>query len=194
MPAGKEIIKEPIAAKYARATFAGGCFWCLESNFQALQGVGGAINGYAGGSEFNPTYENVYMNQTTHREAVLVYYEENKIPFKQLLKTFWQNIDPTDSEGQFFDRGLSYTTAIFYHSDQQRELALKSLEDLQKHFKKPIATKILPYTTFYEAEAYHQDFYQKSPQRYKDYVHASGREEYKKLVWQAILKDQAQES
>ena len=187
----QEIIRETIASGSPRAVFAGGCFWCLEAGFQALEGVGGAINGYAGGEEFDPTYEQVYTHQTGHREAVLVYYDAQKTGYEELLQTFWQSIDPTDSGGQFFDRGFSYTTAIFYLDPKQKQAAIKSKRNFQRHFKKPIATAILPYTTFYEAEQYHQDFYRKSPGRYKDYVNASGREEYKQLVWQAILREQA---
>ena len=188
----KEIIREEIPAGSLRAVFAGGCFWCLESGFQALEGVSGAINGYAGGEEFDPTYEQIYMQKTDHREAVLVYYNPEKIGYDELLEVFWHNIDPTDGDGQFFDRGFSYTPAIFYLNDEQKVAALKSKQEVSKHFKKPITTAILPYTTFYEAEEYHQDFYKKSPKRYKDYTDASGREEYKCLVWQAILKDRGE--
>ena len=185
----EEIIREEIASGLGRAVFAGGCFWCLESSFQALKGVRGAINGYAGGKEFDPTYEDIYTQKTGHREAVLVYYDPEQITYEDLLEVFWQSIDPTDGGGQFFDRGFSYTTAIFYMDAKQKATAEKSKRATVKHFKKPLKVAILPYTTFYEAEQYHQDFYKKSPKRYKDYVHASGREEYKRLVWQAILKD-----
>ncbi|MXY96237.1 MAG: peptide-methionine (S)-S-oxide reductase MsrA [Gemmatimonadetes bacterium] len=185
----REIIREEIPAGARRAVFAGGCFWCLESGFEAIEGVLGAISGYAGGEEFDPTYEQVYTNATGHREAVLVYYDENKIDYGRLLEVFWSNIDPTDGGGQFFDRGSSYTTAIFYMNGEQQAAAEASKRETQAHFKKPLATAVLPYTTFYEAEEYHQSFYKKSPGRYQDYVNASGREDYKRRVWQAILRD-----
>lgn len=191
MAQANELIGEEIPPGSARALFAGGCFWCLESNFEIIEGVRGAISGYAGGTEFNPSYEQVYTNSTGHREAVLVYYDKQQLSYGQILETFWSNIDPTDAGGQFFDRGLSYTSAIFYMSEEQREAAEASKRELQQHFEKPLVTAILPYTTFYEAEQYHQSFYKKSPGRYKDYVAASGRADYKRRVWQAILRERA---
>lgn len=157
---------------------------------QALSGVLGAINGYAGGPEENPTYEQVYTQKTGHKEAVLVYFDPQKINYDEILDNFWRNINPTDGGGQFYDRGPSYQTAIFYLDQTQKRAAESSKNKIQSHFSQPIATEILPYTSFYEAESYHQDFYKKHPWRYRDYTKASGREEYKQLVWQAILKDQ----
>lgn len=184
-----EIIKEKIPPEAQRAVFAGGCFWCLEANLQVVKGVIGVISGYAGGREFDPSYREVCAGRTGHREAVLVYYDPKIISYGELLDMFWQNIDPTDAGGQFFDRGLSYTTAIFYLNENQRKLAQASLDRLrqQRKFDKPIVTEILPYSTFYQAEDYHQDFYKHYPQRYKSYTKASGREEFKRLVWQAIV-------
>ena len=189
----QEIIRELIPENCERAVFAGGCFWCLEANLQILDGVEGAINGYAGGPEYDPTYEAVYTQKTGHREAVMVYFDPAKISYGNLLEAFWHNIDPTDTGGQFHDRGPSYRTAVFYLSPSQKATATNSRQAIQQHFDQPIATEILPYTTFYEAEDYHQDFYRRSPQRYQDYAQASGREEYKQLVWQAILRDQAKD-
>ena len=186
----REVIRESIPAGSGRAVFAGGCFWCLEANFQAQPGVRGAINGYAGGEEADPSYKEICEQKTGHREAVLVYYDPERVGYEALLDTFWQSIDPTDETGQFFDRGFSYTTAIFYLDGEQKRLAEASKQALQTKFNQPIVTAILPYSSFYEAEEYHQEFYQKSPKRYKDYSHASGREEYKRLVWEAILKEQ----
>lgn len=189
----KEIIKEVIPSEAERAVFAAGCFWCLEANLQAVPGVLGAINGYAGGTEFNPSYREVCRGQTSHRETVLVYYDSTVISYQELLDLFWQNIDPTDAGGQFFDRGLAYTTAVFYLSEQQKKLAQASFKKIQNEgrFDQPIATQILPYTTFYQAEDYHQDFYKHYPKRYKSYTQASGREEFKKLVWRAIVDGQS---
>ena len=185
----REVIREPIADGLARAVFAGGCFWCLEAAFQALEGVEGAINGYAGGRTPEPTYREVCEQQTDHREAVLVYYAAEKINYSSLLEIFWQSIDPFDAGGQFFDRGQSYTTAVFYLNEQQKRTIEASKARLEKRFERPIATEILPYSTFFEAEAYHQDFYQKAPERYQDYVQASNREEYKRLIWEASQRE-----
>ena len=157
---------------------------------QALDGVEGAINGYGGGEEIDPTYEAVYTQKTDHREAVLVYFDPQKISYDEILDAFWCNIDPTDGGGQFHDRGLSYQTAIFHLDQEQKLIAQNSKDKIQQHFDQPIKTEILPHISFYQAEDYHQDFYRKSPQRYQDYTKASGREDYKRLVWQAILRDQ----
>ena len=191
LPANKEVIREPIADGLKRAVFAGGCFWCLEAAFQVLPGVEGAINGYAGGRASEPSYREVCEQQTDHREAVLVYYDGRRIGYGEILASFWKSIDPFDAGGQFFDRGLSYTTAIFYMDAEQKELAEASKAKLQKEFDQPIVTEILPYSTFFEAEAYHQDFYRKSPDRYQDYVQASNREEYKRLVWEASRREES---
>ena len=189
MAAAEEVVREEIPPGAARAVYAGGCFWCLEAAFQALPGVLGAVNGYAGGSEPDPTYKEICEQRTGHREAVLVYYDAEKVGYGELLDVFWRSIDPTDAGGQFFDRGFSYTTAIFYLDGEQKRLAEAGKRALQADSARPIATAVLPHASFYEAEAYHQEFYRKSPQRYKDYAHASGREEYKRLVWKAILRE-----
>ena len=186
----REVIREPIADGLERAVFAGGCFWCLEAAFQALEGVEGAINGYAGGRTPAPTYREVCEQRTDHREAVLVYYDAGRISYGKLLETFWRSIDPFDAGGQFFDRGRSYTTAVFYMDARQKRQAEATKAGLRKRFKRPIATEILPYSGFFEAEAYHQDFYRKSPGRYRDYVRASNREEYKRLVWEASQREE----
>ena len=185
-----EQIYEQIPEDCARAVFAGGCFWCLEAAFEALEGVKGAISGYAGGQPPAPTYQEVCGQQTDHREAVLVYYDPAKISYQELLEAFWRSIDPFDAGGQFFDRGLSYTTAVFYLDDSQKSLAIASKAELEKKFKKPMASDILAYTTFFEAEAYHQSFYRNYPERYQSYVGASNREEFKKRVWAAIVEEE----
>ena len=185
------IIRDTVPQSASTATFAGGCFWCTEAVFQETPGVLAAISGYAGGTEYNPTYEQVYREQTSHRESVRVYYDPVVISYDELLDIYWHSIDPTDSGGQFVDRGMSYTTAIFYENDVQRESAQASKSNLEDsgRFDKPIVTQILPFSTFYEAEDYHQDFYKKSTDRYESYKNASGREEFKALIWQEIQKD-----
>ena len=141
------------------ATFAGGCFWCVESDFEKAPGVVKVISGYTGGTQENPTYET--YGDKGHVEAVQVYYDSSKIAYEQLLDVFWRHIDPTDPAGQFVDRGPQYRSAIFYHDEEQKGLAEKSKETLNKsgRYKKPVVTEILKFTKFYEAEAYHQDYY-----------------------------------
>lgn len=187
----KVIIREKTPDGTAHATFAGGCFWCTEAAFQETKGVTNAIAGYAGGEEHNPTYKDVYTESTGHREALRIYYKPDVITYEELLDIYWRIIDPTDPDGQFVDKGMSYTTAIFYETEEERITSEASKEALADsgRFEKPIVTKILPFTTFYEAEEYHQDFYIKSPDRYESYEGASGREEFKDLVWGEIQKE-----
>jgi len=167
------------------ATFAGGCFWCMESDFEKVPGVLKVVSGYTGGKKENPTYEEVCTGRTGHLEAVQVYYDPAKINYGQLLDIFWRHIDPTDEGGQFVDRGSQYRSAVFYHDEEQKGLAEKSRDALDKSakFARPVATEILPLTTFYEAEDYHQDFYRKSPQRYRFYRSNSGRDSFLKRTW-----------
>lgn len=182
------IINESVPEGTISATFAGGCFWCTESAFQETKGVTNAIAGYAGGEEYNPTYRDVYTETTGHREALRVYFKPDVISYEELLDIYWKIIDPTDPDGQFVDKGMSYTTAIFYENDEQKSLAETTKNALEEsnRFDKPIVTKILPFSTFYEAEEYHQDFYIKSADRYKAYADASGREEFRDLIWREI--------
>lgn len=163
--------------------FAGGCFWCMEAPFEKMDGVYDVVAGYAGGTTTNPTYEN--YGSGGHIEVVEVTYDPEKITYEQLLKIFWQQIDPTDQGGQFVDRGHGYSTAIFYYDETQRVAAERSKEQLkkQKIFTKPIVTPILPAPAFYPAEDYHQDYYLKSPTRYKMYRFGSGRENFLKTTW-----------
>ncbi len=167
------------------ATFAGGCFWCMESDFEKVPGVLKVVSGYTGGKKENPTYEEVCSGRTGHLEAVQVYYDLDKITYGQLLDIFWRHIDPTDEGGQFVDRGSQYRSAVFYHDEEQKRLAEESRAALARSgkFAKPVATEILPLTTFYEAEDYHQDYYQKSPQRYQFYRSNSGRDHFLKKTW-----------
>lgn len=168
-----------------KATFAGGCFWCMEPPFEKLDGVIKVISGYAGGHKDNPTYEEVSAGHTGHVEAVQILYDPSKITYEELLHVFWRQIDPTDPDGQFVDRGSQYRTVIFYHSERQKELAEQSklLLEQSGRFKTPIVTEILPFTIFYPAEEYHQDFYKKHPWRYKFYRYNSGRDQYIKQIW-----------
>ncbi len=188
LPQPAVIVRESTPPGAAVATFAGGCFWCVESVFQETAGVSNAISGYAGGPEVNPTYQEVYTGRTGHREAVQVYYDPAVITYSELLDVFWRAIDPTDPGGQFVDRGLPYTTAIFVRDEEQRAAAQSSKDALAEAgvFEQPIATSVLPFTTFFEAEEYHQDFYLKSKDRYDKYEAGSGREEFKAQVWQEI--------
>jgi peptide methionine sulfoxide reductase msrA/msrB len=169
----------------SEATFAGGCFWCVESDFEKFDGVVEAISGYAGGQTENPTYGEVSAGGTGHAEAVQVLYDPLKVSYKELLDIFWQHVDPTDPGGQFVDRGSQYRTAIFYHDEEQKHLAEESKKELESsgRFKKTIKTEIVPLSEFYEAEDYHQDYYKKSPLRYKFYRFNSGRDQFLKKAW-----------
>jgi peptide methionine sulfoxide reductase msrA/msrB len=167
---------------YSVATFAGGCFWCMEAAFQMQEGVVEAISGYTGGNKVNPTYEEVSSGTTGHYEAVQVYYDPKLISYQRLLEIFWLNIDPTDSEGQFADKGSQYKAAIFYHDEEQRLAAEKSKKELEelKRYDKPIVTEIIPFSNFYDAEEYHQDYYLKQRAKYTSYKKYSGRETFVK--------------
>ncbi len=169
----------------AKATLAGGCFWCMEPPFDKLNGVVATISGYTGGHKNNPTYQEVSSGTTGHTEALQVTYDPQKISYPQLLEVFWRNINPVDSDGQFVDRGSQYRPAIFYHDEEQKQLAEESRNKLETsgRFKSQITTEIVPLDTFYPAEDYHQDYYQKSPVRYKFYRYNSGRDQFLKKVW-----------
>lgn len=166
-----------------KATFAGGCFWCMEKPFEKLDGVKSVTSGYTYGTSKNPTYKD--YGDSDHIEAVEIIFNPNQISFQELLEVFWQQIDPTDDGGQFADRGHSYTTAIFYHDQPQQQAAEQSKEKLSKSdiFNKPLVTPILPAMTFYIAEDYHQDYYRKNPLRYKFYRRGSGRDKFLDKTW-----------
>ncbi|MFH1078662.1 MAG: peptide-methionine (R)-S-oxide reductase MsrB [Pseudomonadota bacterium] len=165
------------------ATFAGGCFWCVQAALGKAPGVVKATSGYTGGTGENPTYEN-YM-KSGHIEAVQVLYDPARVSYEQLLEMFWRQIDPTDPGGQFADRGPHYRSAIFYHDNQQRRLAEKSKDALAKsgRFQKSIVTEIIPFTRFYTAEDYHQDFDRNNPRHYESYRQGSGRDRYLESIW-----------
>ena len=168
-----------------KATFAGGCFWCMVQPFDTRPGVESVVSGYTGGHVENPTYEQVCTNTTGHVEAVQITFDPQIMPYEELVRTFWQQIDPTDPGGQFNDRGESYQTAIFYHNEKQKQIAEESKQALENSgkFDKPIVTKILPAKTFYSAEENHQDYYKKQPFHYRLYKKGSGREDSINSTW-----------
>lgn len=167
------------------ATFAGGCFWCMQPPFRALEGVIDAVSGYAGGTKENPAYAEVSAGKTGHLEAVQVTYDPTRVSYEHLLETFWHQIDPTDSSGQFADKGPQYHTAIFYHDEDQKRLAEESKRRIEASgtFPRPVATAIRPYTNFYPAEEYHQDYDRKNPQQYHRYKILSGRDPFISRMW-----------
>ncbi len=177
----------PGEPKLAKATFAGGCFWCMEPPFDKLEGVIATTSGYTGGKVSNPSYEQVSYGGTGHLEAVEVVYDPAKISYEKLLEVFWHNVDPTDADGQFCDRGDQYKTAIFFHDEEQRRLAEESKQKLagSSVLKEPIATPIRPAAAFYAAEEYHQDYYEKNPIRYKFYRSRCGRDRDLSKLWKS---------
>ncbi len=169
----------------AQATFAGGCFWCVESDFDKVEGVISTTSGYTGGDTENPTYRQVASETTGHYEAVRIVYDPSVVSYEELVDYFWRHIDPLDAEGQFCDKGSSYRSAIFTHNPEQKQIAQESKMELEDpdRFEQPIATEILPLKTFYEAEDYHQDYYQKNPLRYNFYRTACGRDQRINELW-----------
>jgi peptide-methionine (S)-S-oxide reductase len=169
----------------ATATFAGGCFWCMEPPFDHLAGVVATTSGYTGGRQENPTYDQVSAGTTGHVEAVQVTYDPAQVSYEQLLEVFWQNVDPLDDTGQFCDKGSQYRSAIFAATGEEQRLAEQSKQLLEaaKQFKRPIVTEILAAQTFYPAETYHQDYYLKHPVRYKFYRSACGRDQRLAELW-----------
>lgn len=167
------------------ATFAGGCFWCVEAAFEKYPGVVEVVSGYAGGEEVNPTYSQVSSGSTSHLESVQVYFNPEVITYSDLLQIFWRQINPTDAGGSFIDRGPQYRSAIFYHNETQRKLAEATKEALTAsgRYSEPLVTEIRPLTSFYPAEEYHQDYYRKNPVRYQFYRNGSGRDQYREAAW-----------
>ena len=167
------------------ATFAGGCFWCMEPPFDKLEGVISTTSGYTGGHTKNPTYKQTSSGKTGHTEAVQIVYDPNKVSYEKLLDVFWHNIDPTTPNQQFCDRGNQYRSEIFYHNDEQKQLAesSKAALDKNKPFKQPIVTQVSKASTFYAAEEYHQDYYKKNPIRYRYYRYGCGRDKRLEQLW-----------
>ncbi len=182
---GKEGMSTSAGPAFEKATFAGGCFWCMESDFEKVDGVVAVVSGYTGGHKENPTYKEVSAGGTGHAEVVQVTYNPTKITYARLLSIYWKNVDPTVLDQQFCDVGNQYRTAIFYHNAEQQRLAEASKEALNKTkpFKGPIVTPIVPLTTFYEAEEYHQDFHKKNPIRYSFYRSRCGRDDRLEELW-----------
>ncbi len=182
--------------KVEKATFAGGCFWCMVKPFDTQPGIIEVVSGYTGGTKENPTYEEVCSDTTGHYEAVQITFNPDIFPYEKLVELFWQQIDPTDAGGQFFDRGDSYRTAIFYHTDEQKKIAEESKQKLADSgiFTKPIVTPILPAKEFYRAEEYHQDYYKKKPEHYNRYRKGSGRDKFIRTHWAAKEFEEAKKS
>ncbi len=185
MDAKMEKPMDKIAEHTRSAVFAGGCFWCTESDFEKVDGVIEAISGYTGGREDNPTYKQVSAGGTGHVEAIRVVYDPDKVSYSQLLEVFWRHVDPTDAGGQFVDRGDQYRSAIFYATDEERQMAESSKKalDTSGRFDRRVVTDILPLGSFFNAEDYHQDYYKKNPLRYKWYRSGSGRDRFLETAW-----------
>lgn len=171
--------------KQAMATFAGGCFWCMEPSFDAEPGVLETIVGYTGGQTENPTYQQVSAGGSGHAESIQVIYDPAVVSFERLLEIFWKNIDPLDPDGQFCDKGSQYRSAIFYHTEKQKELAVASKKQIEESGSLPgsIVTGIVPASIFYQAEAYHQEYYKKNPLRYKFYRRVCRRDKRLAELW-----------
>jgi len=169
----------------AIATFAGGCFWCVEEAFEKVPGVISAVSGYTGGTVASPSYEQVMTKTTGHAEAVQITYDPGKVSYTQLVDWFWRNIDPVDARGQFCDQGSPYRSAIYYHGEEQKKVAEETRQALQAsgRFKDPIATQVVAAGPFYEAEDYHQDYYKKNPQRYQYYKYGCRRAQRLEQIW-----------
>jgi methionine-S-sulfoxide reductase len=181
----KGCIFKMLETSHELATFAGGCFWCMVKPFDEQPGIIKVVSGYTGGMKENPTYQEVCSEMTGHYEAVQITFDPTVFTYERLLSIYWQQIDPTDAGGQFYDRGQSYQTAIFYHNEKQRLAAEESKQQLEMSgkFLKPIATAILPAKTFYAAEDYHQHYYKKNPAHYGRYQLGSGRKSFIEQHW-----------
>jgi peptide-methionine (S)-S-oxide reductase len=171
------------AQELARATFAGGCFWCMEPPFDALDGVVSTTSGYTGGRTDKPTYEDVSRGNTGHTEAVEIVYDPRRVTYAQLLEVFWRNIDPLTADRQFCDIGSQYRAGIFVHDESQRRLAEESKRAVAERLKKPVVTEVMTASRFWPAEEYHQDYYKKNPLRYKFYRAGCGRDQRLRAIW-----------
>lgn len=173
------------SGNYSVATLAGGCFWCIETPFENLEGVAAVISGYSGGTEKNPTYNQVASGKSKYVESVQIYFDPNIVSYSEILDLYWKQFDPTDLGGSFYDRGYQYSSAIYYHNNYQKEIAVssKSILEMSGLFNKKIVTRIEEFSTFYKAEDYHQDYYLKEPTRYKQYRKGSGRDMFIASVW-----------
>lgn len=181
-PAG-QAADSPQPPQQETAIFAGGCFWCMESAFDAVEGVVATTSGYTGGKTKDPTYETVKLGTTGHYESLKVTYDPARVSYEQLLEVFWHNIDPFNPRGQFCDRGSQYRAAIFVSDEERRSAAEESREKIAARTKHKIVTQILPESTFYEAEEYHQDYYQKNSLKYRYYRYTCGRDQRLREIW-----------
>jgi peptide-methionine (S)-S-oxide reductase len=181
--AGQSTLTGPAPAGLVKATFAAGCFWCVESDFDKVPGVVATISGYTGSRLENPSYEQVSAGGTGHAESVEVLYDPEKVTYEQLLDHFWHNVDPLNAHGQFCDNGDQYRPVIFYHDEQQRQAAEASKARAQQRFKDPVVVQIVAAGPFYKAEEYHQDYYKKNPVRYRYYRWGCGRDQRLKELW-----------
>jgi peptide-methionine (S)-S-oxide reductase len=177
--------QSPSSTPTAKATFAGGCFWCMEPPYDELEGVSSTISGYIGGTKKDPTYEQVSAGTTGHTEAVQITYDPQKVSYEKLLEVFWRNIDPLTANAQFCDSGSQYRSGIFYHDEAQKKLAEASKKRIQTRFKQPVVTEITAASQFYPAEDYHQDYYKKNSIRYKIYRYGCGRDQRLQELWGA---------
>lgn len=179
------IAETTTSSKLESVVLAGGCFWCLEADYEKLDGVVDVVSGYAGGHIKNPTYEQVSAGNSGHIEVVKVSYDANKINYSQILDYFWRHIDPTRDDGQFCDHGSQYRPAIFYENENQKNLALASVKHIEqtKPFAQPLKVELIKLTAFYPAEEYHQDYYRKNPFRYQFYRYSCGRDARVEQLW-----------
>ena len=168
---------------YKKAYFAGGCFWCMEESFDKVEGVIKSISGYSGGKMKNPTYKDVIYKDTGHVETIEITYDPNKVSYEALVNVFWKNIDPFDKYGQFCDKGKSYRSVIFFKSDKQKSIIQNSVAEVEKRFNSKVVTMVWKFDKFYQAEDYHQDYYQKNFLRYLAYKKACQREEVLDKIW-----------
>lgn len=183
MLAGTAAAQTPPSGETKTAIFAGGCFWCMEEVYDAVEGVTETVSGYTGGTVENPTYEQVSMDTTGHYEAVLVRYDPGKVTYEELLDAFWPNVDPFDRAGQFCDRGSSYLSAIFVADEEQRAAAEATKAEVAEKFGRKVATEVLPAETFYPAEDYHQDYHRKNALQYRFYKWGCGRAQRLEQIW-----------
>ncbi len=173
----------PLRSPHGVATFAGGCFWCMEGPFEKLPGVLSVTSGYTGGQTPRPTYEQVGSGTTGHAEAVQVVFDRQRVTYEQLLEVYWRNVDPLSANGQFCDRGSQYRAAVFFHDEAQRRAAEASKTRVQQRFLEKVVTDVVPASTFYPAEEYHQDYYRRNPERYQRYRTGCGRDRRLRELW-----------
>lgn len=185
-----EPVQPEVGEGLAAATFAGGCFWCMEPPFEGREGVRSVVSGYCGGTEKDPTYDAVASGKTGHAESVRIVYDPDQISYEKLLDIFWRSHDPTTDDRQFADVGSQYRPVVFYHNERQKKLAEESRRELDETgpFDEPIVTSIVPASRFWKAEAYHQDFYKKNPDRYESYYKGSGRKKFLEDTWGELPK------